>query len=108
MWSKGAVVVIKHGDTALADMIANGNVFQSKSVEELKNIERLYIIRESREKNYWDTKIARARWKYRRIGRRQEDNWRARVEVIWACVVNQVHELGKYVANRTIRIMKGC
>lgn len=108
MWSKGAVVVVKRGDTALADMIANGDVFKSKSVEELKNIERNYTMRKNREKEYWDAKFASVRRKYRNIGKKQEDNWQARIEVIWACVFNQVYQAAHSLANKTLRIVKGC
>lgn len=54
MWSNGAVVVIKRGDTAIADIIENGYEQTGKhakkiTVEDIKAMERDYtIMRESR------------------------------------------------------------
>jgi hypothetical protein len=54
MWSNGAVVVIKRGDAAIADILENGYKQAGKhakktTVEDIKTMERNYtIMRESR------------------------------------------------------------
>lgn len=40
MWSKGAVVVVKHGDAALSNQMEQGLGFQSVSIKRLESLER--------------------------------------------------------------------
>ena len=66
MWSKGAVVVIKRGDPAMADAIENGVGVSTKIPEEYKTMERDYAVMKVGRESEIQEKIRKLNNKYNR------------------------------------------
>ena len=71
MWTNGAVVVIKRGDLAIADIIETnfvpeGEKAQKKTVEDIKNMERDYNIMRVSHNEKIKQAMAESKVKYRR------------------------------------------
>ena len=64
MWSKGAVVIVKHGDEAIADAVAKGIDIQTVAKSDVEKIERDYRFMKNRDSKYWKRKIRKANEKY--------------------------------------------
>lgn len=66
MWSKGAVVIIKHGDEGIGNAVESGYLAKSKIPKEYKEMEKEYAIMKIGRESEIQEKIRKANNKYGR------------------------------------------
>lgn len=66
MWSRGAVVIIKHGDEGIGNAIESGYLAKSKIPKEYKEMEKKYAIMKVGRESEIQEKIRKANNKYGR------------------------------------------
>lgn len=117
MWTNGAVVVIKRGDLAIADIIETnfvpeGEDAQKKTVEDIKNMERDYNIMRVSHNEKIKKAMAESKIKYRRK-KKPTPKPLELLQVGYAMVVCGLDAVGvrlvrmhRKLAKRTRRMMK--
>lgn len=65
-WSKGAVVIVKHGDHEMADAIEQGIAIYKASKAEVEEMERDLTFLRKRDRQYWNEMIDEANELYGR------------------------------------------
>jgi hypothetical protein len=66
MWSRGAVVIIKHGDEGIGNAVESGYLAKSKIPEEYKKMEKEYTIMKVGRESEIQEKIRKANNQYGR------------------------------------------
>jgi len=110
MWSNGAVVVIKRGDAALADVIEDGckpagKHVKKTTVQDIKNMERDYNIMLVSHNEKIKKAMAESKQKYRKKPRRMPKPERYFL-IAYGMVVYVTYEAWQFLAKKTKRIVK--
>ena len=69
MWTKGAVVIVKHGDGEIADSIGNALEENYRSAKDYENLERDYTFMKIHNREYWENKLIDAKKKYEKVAK---------------------------------------